>query len=104
MPLRFLLLGLGIFLLYKLFRNEFARKNKVRREAEKSTVADKDKSAGELVKDPVCGAYVSMEDSVSVRDGEKVFYFCGYECRDAYLKQLEKGRHVLPSKDLDPEE
>jgi YHS domain-containing protein len=41
--------------------------------------------AGELKKDPVCGAYVSTAGSLTQTvDGSPV-YFCSKECRDKYL-------------------
>ena len=45
-----------------------------------------------MVKDPVCGSYVSVDDSVKVRDGAQTRHFCSYECRDKYLKQLEASK------------
>ncbi len=47
--------------------------------------------AGEMVKDPECGAYVPVDDSVTVRDGDKVYHFCSYDCRSRYLKRIAEG-------------
>ena len=47
-------------------------------------------ASGEMVKDPVCGAYVEKDSSLTVRNGEVVHHFCSYECREKYLKQLEE--------------
>ena len=30
--------------------------------------------------------------SIRVRDGDKVYAFCSYECRDAFVKRLEATR------------
>ncbi|GHV54402.1 hypothetical protein FACS1894206_07110 [Deltaproteobacteria bacterium] len=43
-----------------------------------------------MVKDPVCGMLVDAHNSVSARDGTGVIYFCGDECRDAYLAGQRK--------------
>ena len=90
---KFILLALAIYVLYKLFANDFLRKakeNKVEEEQEKARKI----AAGEMVKDPVCGVYVAVESSISVRDGEKSYHFCSYECRDNFLKKLECGDGV----------
>ncbi len=40
---------------------------------------------GEMIQDPVCGAYVEERSAVTAnRDGEK-YYFCSTECRDRFL-------------------
>jgi YHS domain-containing protein len=49
-----------------------------------------------MVKDPICGAYVAVASSVSVRDGETVHRFCSYECRDAYLERLRDAGREIP--------
>lgn len=94
---RFLLIALAVFVAYKLFTTDF----KKRREADEKSKKDefaKRSANGELIKDPACGAYVSVEDSVRVRDGEKVYHFCSYECRDKFLKQMEQGGREIPAR------
>lgn len=81
--LKFLVIGIGLFLLYKLFMGD---KKKKEMNAEKET--KRQVKAGTVVKDPVCGTYVSIDDSLRVRSGEEVHHFCSYECRDKYLKQI----------------
>ena len=44
---------------------------------------------GVLVKDPVCGTYVSRDSDIRIKDGGEVRCFCSYECRDKYLKELQ---------------
>lgn len=95
MLLKFIIIGAALFVAYKLFFNDFKRKQKSNKEESGKERASK-MAAGELVKDPVCGDYVSVEDSVTVKDGEKVHHFCSYECRDKFLKQLEQGGREIP--------
>jgi ribosomal protein L24E len=45
-------------------------------------------ATGEMVKDPFCGAFVSKDGDIRVRQGDKVHYFCSYECRDKYVKMI----------------
>lgn len=44
---------------------------------------------GVLVKDPVCGTYVSKDSDIRIKEGEEVRCFCSYECRDKYLKMID---------------
>lgn len=73
------------FLLYKLIMGDQKKKG-----------VDKDKrtqeliDSGEMVKDPVCGTYVSTETDIRVKDEDQVYYFCSYECRDRFLQQQEE--------------
>jgi YHS domain-containing protein len=39
---------------------------------------------GELIKDPVCGTYVSTTSSVTRNVDGQVLHFCSKECRDRY--------------------
>ena len=45
----------------------------------------KGNKTGKLMKDPVCGTYVSQEQSLSTTHGSESFYFCSEECRDKFL-------------------
>lgn len=96
--LKYLIIVACAYIAYKLFAHDATKRRKNEKSADvKSQQSVKDQEgAGELVKDPICGAYVSLEDSLSVKNGENIKYFCGYECRDTYLKQLEKGGLELP--------
>jgi YHS domain-containing protein len=39
----------------------------------------------------VCGTYVSTETDIRAKDEEQTYYFCSYECRDAFLQQKKQG-------------
>lgn len=51
---------------------------------------------GEMVKDPQCGTYVLKDGAISVKNGDQTWYFCSYDCRDDFIKSLEKGGRTLP--------
>ncbi len=92
--MRWLILAVVAFILYKLVTNEIRK-----READKKTAAKERKvPSGDMVKDPVCGTYVDVASSVSVRDGSEVYRFCSYECRDAFLEQLRASGRNIPEK------
>ncbi|QJB57726.1 transcriptional regulator [Pseudodesulfovibrio sp. zrk46] len=82
--LKFIVIGVALFLVYKLFMGD-----KKKREMEKTETTKKRAASGEMAKDPICGTYVEKDGSIRVKEGEKVHVFCSYECRDKYLKQLE---------------
>ncbi|CCH47937.1 TRASH domain-containing protein [Pseudodesulfovibrio piezophilus] len=82
--LKFLVIGVALFLVYKLFMGD-----KAKREMDKAKVVKKKAASGEMIKDPICGTYVEKDGNIRVKEGDKVHVFCSYECRDKYLKQLE---------------
>lgn len=94
--LKFLVIGLGLFLVYKLFMGD-----KRKREMDSQKTVKRKVKAGEMVKDPVCGTYVSHDADIRVREGEKVHVFCSYECRDKYLKQI--GAEIPKKEEEDDE-
>lgn len=83
------------YFLYHLFANDFFRKNKENDEKNKAEMERKAR-CGEMVKDPECGVYVEKESSISVRNGEQIYYFCSYECRDEFIKKLKENKNSLP--------
>jgi YHS domain-containing protein len=42
--------------------------------------------ASELMKDPVCGAFVAPELAIIQKFNGKVVHFCSQKCRDEYAK------------------
>lgn len=82
--LKFIVIGVALFLVYKLFMGD-----KKKKEMEKAETVKQKAASGEMVKDPICGTYVEHDGNIRVKEGEKVHVFCSYECRDRYIKQLE---------------
>jgi YHS domain-containing protein len=78
-----------VFVIFKLLTGDKRKKEQLKDKDVASKV-----SAGEMVKDPVCGTFVPGNAEIRVRSGEKVYCFCSYQCRDKYLKQLEAARSV----------
>lgn len=94
---KLIFLGLALYVVYKLFAKDFLKKRE-QEDKEKQEEQDRKIAAGEMAKDPECGTYVLPDDSISVKDGERVFYFCSYECRDKFLQRLESGDENLSPK------
>ena len=84
MMLKFVILAAVAFILYKMLTND--KKKKVHDKKQKD---EKLAEEGVLVKDPVCGTYVSKDSDIRIKEGGEVKCFCSYECRDKYLKMVE---------------
>lgn len=98
--LKWLVLIAAGYFLYRLVTNESRKKTRNDKKLKEEMVA-----TGEMVRDPVCGAYIEATGGVTVRDGEKTYRFCSYECRDTFLKQLETGgREISARHDRDADE
>lgn len=82
--LRFIVIAIGIFIVYKLLTGD-----KKRKEEKGQKQQEKMAASGELVRDPACGTYVSKDSDIRVRQGDKVHCFCSYDCRDKYIQKLE---------------
>jgi len=97
--LRWLVLGVVGFILYKLVSNEFRKRAEGggKQEPPKKT----DAPGKNMVKDPTCGAYIEPSSGVSVKDGESVHHFCSYQCRDAFLEKLRAEGRQIPEKKAD---
>lgn len=95
--IKFLVIGLALYVLYRLFANDVFKKRQKEEKVDKKEM-ERRVAAGEMVKDPVCGTYVSVEDSISVRDGGKVYHFCSYDCREKFLKSVADGSRQLTEK------
>ena len=86
---KWLILVLAGYVLYRMFMNDRNKKNEDDKKEKENLIA-----TGEMVKDPVCGAYIDADSTISVRDGETVHKFCSYERRDEFLRRVGK----LPEK------
>ncbi|TVM15650.1 transcriptional regulator [Oceanidesulfovibrio indonesiensis] len=84
--LKFVIIIVAGFLLYRMFTNDQKKKKQVK---EKEQV--KKAARGEMVQDPMCGAYVSVDSDIRVKEGDTVHRFCSFECRDNYVKRLTEG-------------
>ena len=83
---RWLLVALAGYIIYRMFKNDI----KAKAEEHKSDNARRHE-AGEMARDPICGTFVDMTEAITVRNGDKRYYFCGYDCRDAFLKRMQHG-------------
>ncbi len=92
--LKWLLLIAAGYFLYRLVTNEARKKSKDDKKQKEEMVA-----TGEMVRDPICGAYIDANGGVTVRDGDNTYRFCSYECRDTFLKQLESGGREIPARE-----
>lgn len=89
MMVKLIIIALAGYVIYRLFMNDKRKKVEDDVEEKESMVA-----SGEMVKDPVCGAYVEKDSGPTVRNGEKVYHFCSYDCRDKYVKQIQEQQKI----------
>ncbi len=92
--LKWIILAVACYVLYRLFANDIKKKL-----AKKDDPAEMESkvASGEMIKDPECGAYIDIDSSITVKDGDVIHRFCSYDCRDSFLKRLESGGRVLPN-------
>ena len=77
------------YALYRMLMNDRKKSGEDTKKEKEHLIA-----TGEMVKDPVCGAYIDSDSNIPVRDGKTVHRFCSYDCRDEFLKRIGK----LPEK------
>ena len=96
---KWLIFALAAYALYRLFTNDWkkGRENKEDEKAQQERMV----ASGEMVKDPECGAYISADSTISARDGETVYRFCSYDCRDAFVRRIQASREKA---ELPPEQ
>ena len=91
--LRFLLwLVLGMIALFRL-KSAFGLPKGPRPEKQvKPPPPEKAKynDAGEMVEDPVCGAYVEADSSVYLIHEERKFHFCSEACKRKFLAEIRR--------------
>ena len=84
--MRFLLRVLVVFVLVmaalSALRGMFSQ-SRLNRSGSKGPTGDI--RTGKLIRDPVCGTYVTDEQSISTSRNSEVFYFCSEECREKFL-------------------
>ena len=81
---KFLFYGVVIYFLYRMFVGDKKQRQKEAQKERETLIA-----RGEMVKDPVCGSYVALDNAVRTNNNGEIVHFCSYECRDKYLKQIE---------------
>jgi YHS domain-containing protein len=42
---------------------------------------------GQLLRDPICGVYVTPEKAITERSGVGTAYFCSEKCRQAWIRR-----------------
>jgi uncharacterized protein len=76
--LKFLIIGILIYLLYILVKGLFRKDKEIHRGSPGTGVID------EMVRDPVCETYIPKRQAIRrVIDG-KEFFFCSKECADKF--------------------
>jgi len=91
MIVRFLLIGILIYLLFRLLKPLFSPRPSA---DSRLLFRNQNAAVNEMVRDPQCGIYVAKKDAYLKRVGTDVLYFCSEECCQRYLtnnRNIEKG-------------
>jgi hypothetical protein len=59
-------------------------------EAHPDVVVPNDSIGRKLVRDPVCGMHMAETIAIPLRNGNELLHFCSMECRDKYVKGIQK--------------
>ena len=90
------------FILWKLFANDKKHKKTASGGGEQVGANENLAASGDMVKDPMCGAFVSKDGDIRVRSGDEVHCFCSYDCRDKYVKRLQsQSAKAVPNQSAD---
>lgn len=82
--LRFVLIGIIIFFLYRLiFKGNLFGFLKRKKKTTPSHPLE------EMKKDPICGIFIPQSQALEYKSGDQIHYFCSEECKRKYQK-LEK--------------
>lgn len=76
-PLRILIIGLLVYLLYRLLTGP------KKRGAKGGTAVPRPHDV--LVEDPICKVCIPMKQAVILKDAGKTTYFCSRECREKFI-------------------
>lgn len=87
--MRLLIIGLLVYLGYRVFKAYAAPGKSTTRVSEEEGLARVDDV---MVKDPFCETYFPERKGVKEVIGGKTYYFCSTECRDRYLEAVEGKR------------
>lgn len=88
--MRFLLRVIPIFILVMVglsLLRAFMNPGKSTKQQARPRKETKSARGGKLVKDPVCGTYVTPDGSPTTTDNGEAFYFCSEDCQNKFLSQ-----------------
>jgi YHS domain-containing protein len=84
MTLRIILIGILIYLLFKV-TSLAIRTFKAQAFEGQDQKPLSDRKVSEMVRDPVCGVYIAPNEALSVVDKGRTVHFCSSECRQQYM-------------------
>lgn len=87
--LRFVILAILFFLVYRLLVGSFKNRNKD--EIKQQELADADAKVSDiLVEDPVCHTLIPRQQAIHLQHRGEIVYFCSEECCNIFVKQGEE--------------
>lgn len=88
-PLRLVILGILVYIAYRLIVGDWQKKKLAREERKKKSGTMPLNDI--LEEDPVCGRLVPRQQAVTLQHNGKTRYFCSDECCNSYRN--EQGEH-----------
>jgi uncharacterized protein len=79
--LRFVVIGILIYVLYKLIW-----KGKSAGAGEKERKAKPSKALEEMKQDPICGIFIPESQAIQYNWNKEIYYFCSEECKRKFQK------------------
>nr|WP_321465910.1 YHS domain-containing protein [uncultured Desulfobulbus sp.] len=86
-PIRLLILGLLVYLGWRMFR----RGGKRPPSAVSPESSPENDPQDVLVEDPVCHVLIPKHQALRLRKGGVTYYFCSERCCDTFAEQSDKG-------------
>jgi uncharacterized protein len=85
-PLRILIIFLLFYLLFRLLIG------KSKKDPTKSSTSGALPTQDVLVEDPICKVCVPKKQALTLKDNDKIVYFCSTECREKFLANKGANR------------
>ncbi len=86
--LRFVILAILFFIVYRLLVGSFKNRNKD--EGKQQELANGDAKVSDiLVEDPVCHTLIPRQQAIHLQHNGEIVYFCSEECCNIFIKQGE---------------
>ncbi len=85
--MRLVIIAFLVYIMYRLWKGAIGEK----RDRGSTFKGRKDVSIGEMVQDPVCKTYISMDQAYQRQINGKKYFFCSERCADIFEKRLKEG-------------
>jgi len=82
-PLRLVIIGFLLYILYRLVTGP----KKKKMQGGKNSSASSGQVQDVLVEDPVCHTYIPKGQAIQLRHNKQIYYFCSNKCYETFLEK-----------------